>query len=78
MTARELEKFLKKRKLTMEELSFVAKGEGIGERQDQVDYSSQDSRVVLDGKGNPGVTVNIQGMIFIESSDIHILVQVML
>ena len=31
MTARELEKFLKKRKLTMEELSFVAKGEGIGE-----------------------------------------------
>ena len=31
LTARELEKFLKKRKLTMEELSFVAKGEGIGE-----------------------------------------------
>ena len=31
LTARELEKFLKKRKLTMEELSFVAKSEGAGE-----------------------------------------------
>ena len=47
-------------------------GQDLSQRQDQ------DCRVVLDGKGKPGVTVNIQGMIFIESSDIHILVQVML
>ena len=49
-------------------------GENLCERQDQVDHSSQDSRVVLDGKGKPGVLVNIQGMTYIVSSDIHILV----
>ena len=31
--------------------------------QDQVDHSSQASRVVVDNKGRPGVLVNIEGMI---------------
>ena len=51
-------------------------GQDLCQTQDQVDHSSQDSRVVLDGKGKPAVTVSIEGMLIsIESSNINILVQ---
>ena len=39
-------------------------------KQEQVDHSGQDSRVVLDGKGKSAVTVSIEGMVLIESSNI--------
>ena len=45
LTARELEKFLKKRRLNMENLSFVAKGEGEKEPYNQ--YSSKVAKLKL-------------------------------
>ena len=45
-------------------------GQDLCQTQDQVDHSGQDSRVVLDGRGKPAVTVSIEGMVSIVSSNI--------
>ena len=50
-------------------------GQNLCQKQDQVDHSAQDSRVVLDGKGKPAVTVSIEGMVSIQSNTSNKLVK---
>ena len=40
-----------------------------------MDHSGQDSRVVLDGKGKPAVTVSIEGIVSIQSNTSNKLVK---